>query len=406
MGILARFTQNTQGNVAIIFGVAMVPLVVATGMAVDYARASAERTRIQTAVDSAALAAARSAPNSTDAELSALATAYFLGNFPNAERLGISTITVSRNGETVSANAKGFMPTTLMNVAGIETMPLRAASTVAWNSTKLEVALVLDNTGSMATDGKIEGLRNAAKEFVEILEDASYGPDAVKIGIVPYATQVRVEPAAYKNANWLRYNAGVTPASWTGCIDERNLGYNAGIQLNNSNAAKYPAAACEKTNLRHIERLSSDFVSLRNAIDGMNADGFTNITVGAVWGHNILAHNGPFGDGAPESNTSVHKYLVIMTDGDNTKSRHYNGGNAILPHNAAMDPDTLAACASAKSQGIEIFTIGLMVEPRVDELMRNCATDPGMYYKANDIAQLQAAFQGIAYDLARLRVTN
>jgi Flp pilus assembly protein TadG len=64
-----QFVQNRDGNVAMLFGLALLPIMATTGAAIDYSRASDARTQLQNAIDSTALAVAKTSPLLTDAQL-------------------------------------------------------------------------------------------------------------------------------------------------------------------------------------------------------------------------------------------------------------------------------------------------------------------------------------------------
>ena len=72
-----RFCKNIDGNVGVLFGLALLPLVTAIGMAVDYSRATSARTVMQTALDGAALMIAKDAAGLSAAEVTSRAQGYF-----------------------------------------------------------------------------------------------------------------------------------------------------------------------------------------------------------------------------------------------------------------------------------------------------------------------------------------
>ncbi|WP_163312499.1 VWA domain-containing protein, partial [Enterobacter cloacae] len=64
--------------------------------------------------------------------------------------------------------------------------------------------LVLDNTGSMASSNKMTALKTAAKNLISTLSAAATQADSVRIGIVPFDTQVNIG-TTYRNETWLSY---------------------------------------------------------------------------------------------------------------------------------------------------------------------------------------------------------
>ena len=99
---------------------------------------------------------------------------------------------------------------------------------------------------------------------------------------------------------------------------------------------------------------------------------------------------------APANTPRLTKYMILLTDGDNTQNRF--GDNQ-----SAMDDRTEAACKSAKATGIQIFSIRVIDGDR--DLLRGCASDPGMYYEVSNASQLAPIFQQIAREISQIRLT-
>ena len=51
-----RFVRNRDGNVSLMFGLALMPVLIGSGAAIDYSRASDARAKLSNAVDSTAAA--------------------------------------------------------------------------------------------------------------------------------------------------------------------------------------------------------------------------------------------------------------------------------------------------------------------------------------------------------------
>ena len=158
----ARFAAAEQGNIAVIFAIALVPVLSFIGAAVDYSRAAQARTSMQAALDSAALMLSKdlSSGTITTSQISTKAQAYFNGLFTGTATLPsvsvAATYTASTSmGSTIQLTGTGAYTTSFMKIAGFPTLGIGATSTSAWGNVRMRVALVLDNTGSMASDGKM-----------------------------------------------------------------------------------------------------------------------------------------------------------------------------------------------------------------------------------------------------------
>ena len=83
----------------------------------------------------------------------------------------------------------------------------------------LEVALVLDNTGSMKKDDKETALRQAVQELVD---SVMAGQADVKVAVVPFSQYVNVG-VENRNAPWLEVVTLQASVTWTGCVRSRLL---------------------------------------------------------------------------------------------------------------------------------------------------------------------------------------
>jgi Flp pilus assembly protein TadG len=130
-----RLRSEKRGSVAIYFSLALFPILMMTGAAIDYGRALSAKARLQSAVDAASVAVAQSSvqsPGFTQAQRLALAQATFnaaLG--PMATGLNLTTV-----GESDPTSAKAYyevtartsLPTAVMNIAQINSMPISVKS--------------------------------------------------------------------------------------------------------------------------------------------------------------------------------------------------------------------------------------------------------------------------------------
>ena len=146
---LKRLIQDVRGNVAILFGLAIIPLALGVGVGVDYGRALLVRERMQSALDAATLAVG-SWPGLSDTEMKTKAQEYFDANYPSNSFGAVSPLTLSTSGNTIVVSASGSVPTTFMRIANIDDVAVAASTTVLRGMGTVEVVLALDNSGSMA----------------------------------------------------------------------------------------------------------------------------------------------------------------------------------------------------------------------------------------------------------------
>ena len=402
---LQEFRTARDGNVILMFSLALVPLLLFVGAALDYARAAADRTTLQAAVDSTALALAREPPATPLATLQAKANLLFAANY-QGDPQALAPLVVSVIGEQLSVSASKTLPTSLMSLAGISSLDIGASTQVAFVTVKLEVALVLDNTGSMAQNGKMAALKQASNSLISTLQQATSGPNVVKISVVPFNTQVNVG-TSYATSPWLRYDTTIenqnfygssrippNSFSWAGCLADRDQSFDVVSDAPNSTASNYVAANCEFPGLTPVLPLSSNFNNITSKISAMTPNGATNITIGFTTGLATLDRSNPFGAaGAPPAETQ--RFLVMLSDGSNTENRFIGNGYDGNPDGPAIDARTRLACDAARNLPIQIFTLVLNA-PDTANVMRDCATTPANYYNVTDPSLLQPAFNQIA----------
>ncbi len=248
---LSRFRRSEDGVVAIVFGMSLFVVLGAVGAAIDYTRMSGVRTELQAAADSAILAGVPSySGGSIGSETRKAVRRALDGAMPGQHpRLDLRQ---GPNGQLcidTSMNIRMLLPFMLSRGQV-------GATAYAANNATFEIALALDNTGSMAESAggqsKMQALVAAATNLVAVVNPNPAKPNAA-ISVVPFASAVNVGADNYYNsaANWLdRFGqssihwqnyvrptgAPWTPASrfdllavmnatWGGCVEERPAPY-------------------------------------------------------------------------------------------------------------------------------------------------------------------------------------
>src|SRR5690606_31890502 len=121
------------------------------GGSVDLSRMRVERTTLQSAADTAALAAAQLPSSATQAQIDAAVDSYMAANFGGMTPLQPGDSTAIRNGNEVTVQVYASVPMTFGALMGANTRQVAAvASAMRSGGSNIEMALVLDVTGSMA----------------------------------------------------------------------------------------------------------------------------------------------------------------------------------------------------------------------------------------------------------------
>src|SRR5476651_445022 len=205
--MLVRFLNNCRGGVAPLMGILALPLMGTVGVAVDYSRASAARTAFQAALDSTALMLSKTASTQSAADLQTTANNTFNALFTRTDvsNVAIATNYASSNGSIVTLNGSAQINTNFLSVLGYSHLDITASTTSTWGNTRLRVALVLDNTGSMSSSNKMTALKTASQNLLTQLKSAAVTADDVYVSIVPFGKDVNVDPSNV-NASWLRWD--------------------------------------------------------------------------------------------------------------------------------------------------------------------------------------------------------
>lgn len=463
MKTLDRLLRDTSGAAAMLLAVAVVPLIGAAGLAVDYMRASRAQASLQAAVDAAALAGVNA--EALDAvQLGERVNQYLRANGLDQTIASLTSVSVVRGGDgEVEVDVEGLVETTLMRLIGRETMTISAHSAVVKSYSGLEIALALDVTASMAGT-KIAALKTTAKEFVSsVLSAGASASQDVKIALVPFSGYVNVGMAR-RNAGWLdvppdtyqtqtvcrdrtvssgpyncRLEAGAT------CFDDLQGAYSCSqqvcdysdIQTVNScepettgerwlgcvGSRAYPLDVEDRRpDVRHpgvmmtepwdcpaeLTELTDSEATLDNAIDALAADGRTYIPAGLTWAWRTLSDTVPFTGAvshAVAQARGVQKHLILMTDGRNTMAPSYpdHWSNDL----ALADRLTEEACDNIKADGIVLHTIAFEVDDApTRDMIRRCASSADGFHDAPNASAMTAAFRKIASSIGKVRIAK
>jgi Flp pilus assembly protein TadG len=427
-----RFAGNTQGNIAVIFAIACVPIISFVGAAIDYSRVNNARSSMQAALDSTALMLSKdlSSGTITASQINTSAQAYFAALYTNTDAQSVSvnaTYTANNGslGSTILVSGSGSITTDFMKVAGFPNLNFSTSSTTAWGNVRLRVAMALDNTGSMAQDGKIGALQTASKNLIDQLSALAKNPGDVYISIIPFAKDVNVGPSNYTQSwiDWTAWDANnktcsgsgssrtCTPKShstWNGCVwdrdkDNENPGYDT-LDTAPVTSNPYTLFPAEQWSSCPVELmpLSYDWLTLKNMIGTMTPNGNTNQAIGMAWAWQSLASTAPLNAPAKDTNYTYKDAIILLSDGLNTQDRWYTNASSI-------DGRQKILCDNAKSAGITIYTIQVNTSKPADptsSVLSYCASGASNFYMLTSATQVISAFQSIGTSLSQLRVAR
>ncbi len=440
---LHRFGSARDGNIAVIFAFALVPVIASVGAAVDYSRANSVKADLQAALNSTALMLSKEAATDTENELQTKALAYLKATFnrPGAENISVSVNYSSTNGSMLVLNGSVDVPTEFMEAFGYDTVTIKGSSTAQWGTTRLRVALVLDNTGSMGSENKMTALKTATTNLLTQLQNAVTITGDVYVSIIPFVKDVNLGGGNYasdwidwtewdanngtctgyagysgwgsprKKSTCLAYSGTWTPKDhqdWNGCVVDRgdSSGPNTGDYDTNAiapstsiTATLYAAeqySSCPQAALG----LSYDWSAMNTLVSNMQPDGNTNQAIGLQLGWLSLAGGGPFSAPAKDANYNYQQVIILLTDGMNTQNRWYNDQSKI-------DERQQITCDNIKAAGITLYTIQVNTgDDPTSTLLQSCASSSDKFFLLTTADQILTTFNAIGTNLSKLRVAK
>lgn len=454
---LRRFVSDDDGSMTIFACFLLMMMLLVGGIGVDLMRSEMERTRLQNTVDRAVLAAADLDQEKPPKEV---VTDYFkksgLGSY-----LQSVTVDEGLNYRTVTARAATKSPTRFMRLMGVPEINVPAVGTASERIANVEISLVLDISGSMQSNSKIQNLRDAAKVFVETVIRPET-EDLVSLSLVPYSEHVNVgEPIFDELRTYHRhefsYCLEIPDSEFNNASFNRNLVYDQmqHFQWNYDGRNNYrDDTVCPRYDYETIAPLSQNASALKTQIGKLQPRAGTSIFLGMKWAtalldpsfrpivSSLISKNNIDNEfsGRPVDYDDIEtlKTIILMTDGKNDRSNriadwaydsasdyvHWNNYNFNWYLNRYVnyrdrqyyyESDYYTAtkgdylldqiCDAAKEKGIVIWAIGFEVDDHGANEMRNCASTPSHFFRVEGV-EITEAFKAIARTINQLRLTQ
>ena len=391
--------RDERGSVAIMFALMTIVVLAVVGGAVDFGRAVLAREKLQSTVDSAALAAARIWQTEQDIDLAEKkAIIHFNSMKPDGVDAKMTKLVADTGENTLTIEAQATVKTPFLSMVREDSIIVTTRSQAKFcigcrggggggnDGYSIEVSMMLDVTGSMAGQ-PIADLKDAAKDLVKILVWDDQSEHTSRIAIVPFSAAVNagtvLGPAvAYNPATSLKFkfrdgNTRTWYRTNAYCVSERQ-GTSAYTDATPTGTNKLPRvyyssssnSSCQPT--ASVVPLTSDKSKLNSTIDSLKADGFTAGALGTAWAwymlsptwwsgiaSNIHSNDRPAAypplpqgcskwESCPISSRTggdVRKFAVLMTDGEYNQ-QYCNGSTPAPP--APRFPIATPAPATAR----------------------------------------------------------
>ena len=241
---LGRLGADESGAIAAIMALAIIPIFASIGLAIDISRSYLLQSKLSYAIDSAGLAAGRAfdSDNRLDDALMFFEANFNENNSGATLSSGGPSITFNDEDNTVLIEANASLPTYFMTIAGVNELAVSARTVIQREMRGMELVLVMDNTGSMRSSGKIDAMKDAATSLVDILYGDRETVPNFWVGVVPYAATVNIgadrtdwliDQSYDSDAAWLSADPDSDerfgyhpdhfgPTSWKGCVEARS----------------------------------------------------------------------------------------------------------------------------------------------------------------------------------------
>lgn len=399
---LQKFAENEGGAFLPMFGVSAFALMLGAGVAVDYSRMVHTKSRMHAAVDSAVLAAGSDMVKGGSSKAEIRQTfddfleANFILNSGSDTNYRIDAFSADLKTGTVSAQVSTDVPMYILSIAGYTKLPVGAESQAVFSVNGVEVAMMLDVTGSMG-GSKLKAMKKAAKSAIDLLIPKNDKSGKVRIGLVPYSNAVNATDYYAKKVTSTSSRNGK-------CVTER--ADNTDAAPIGSNVILANSWGCPNSKIRP---LTSKRNKLRSDINKYKASGSTAGHIGIAWSYYMLSEKWQSvwkKDAKPANyDSNVKKVAILMTDGEfNT---YYLGGNGQEQSNNTAK----ALCADMKSSknggpGIVVYSVAFQAPTTAKQTLQQCSSGADYYFDANNDEELVAVFEEIAGSIQKLRLAR
>ncbi|MCC3859718.1 pilus assembly protein TadG-related protein [Pseudemcibacter aquimaris] len=399
--LLRKLKEQEDGAILIQTVFLMLVFIGILGAGVDIGRAFLYKSRLSGALDAAALAGSKAFTSKTrDAQIQAFFDSNFDSDFMGGSVGPLNIKVVDAANKSLSVSTTGNIDTYFFTLFGITDFQLPAEAETTSRQSGLQLAMVLDVTGSMGnSDGGIQRI-NALKTSANSLVDALFGDEAsndnLEISVVPYVTSVNVGhllDSSYIDRSEMpdSYTISATDKSkWYGCVEARSTNSNLtasnaydvipdhdgedwtpylwrpgydnhfysltdlkGPNKEDWGAPDYeykgmyqstndagPNIACPPPVL-DFTTSKATLNSYINSLYYAYGRGGTVANLGMIWGWRMLHTGAPFNNDVDYNDTNMPKALILMTDGENwvinSKNYSYYYGYDAHPYYDGVD---------------------------------------------------------------------
>ena len=421
---ISRFRRDKSGNIAVIFTLALVPILSSIGCAVDYTRATQIRSKLLAAADAASVGSVGKKSPAYIAAGSMVfdgpipegvtdATNIFNGNMSDVDGYTLNSMTsaVTKTGSVLTSTVtfSANVSTMFLGVMGKSTMTVTGSSTSKSSMPLyIDFYLLLDNSPSMGvgatptdvskmvanTSDKCAFACHDLKDSNNYYKLAKTLGVKTRIDVLRSATQSLMDTAAATQT----YTSQFRMAIYDFGASAGTAGLRALFSLSSSLSAAKTAAG------------NIDLMTVNGQNDNNDQDTQYTAILPAI--NSVITAPGPGTSASPQ------KYLFFVSDG---VADEYNPGSCIKPTTGGrcQSPINPALCTTLKSRGVKIAVLyttylalptnswynkwiapfnagpyGPSPNSQIAQNMESCAS-PGLYFEVSPTQGISEAMNSL-----------
>lgn len=443
------YIEDTGGNFAMMFGVMSVPILIATGMAIDISRIQSFDQKLQDAVDAAAIYGTVIPENSgnnggnggggngddnddDDDDLGSVSNGGGNGNgngnggsFDDRVLEHLKTnlnvegseieyfkVTPFEDG-SVAVTARASIPAMFAQINGFPRMTTLATTDAdADLGSDLEVVIAFDTTNSMGFDNTWTAAMGTLNNVLNELDQYT-GANNFYVTLVPFSDRVNIGTT---NDDWL---SGSAPVNWAGCVEPREVDNGTvswALDAEKPNGAnKFDASIvgvtgglaargggypfCPSVSITGPTNNVSEIITAANAF---TKSGTGRFDVGMAWAWRVLAKN--WRTEWPNMHNSFaldkerRQVAIMVTDGrTNAYDYEVNQANTWAYNEGSIEgfENMVAVCDGMKAENVELFMVRVNGNDHATSYMQDCASSEQHYYEISSNADLELTFEKV-----------
>lgn len=356
---------DRSGNIALMAALLLPLLIGAAGVGLDVTRLVLAKTELQDAVDVAALAASSGLANEvmTPDQAKAAARNHLSIAMSNTKRAGLSVEELG-DADAVARNADIRIDSSATGVGSGKKYTIVVSASMRQRLTPLSKLIGLADVTISARGQSIgsTATESALSMYLVLDRSGSMGENAKKAGVTKIQS--------------LKSAVAALLAQLTEADPTNTYARTGAVSYNGSMNTPSELTWTEPTTLAYVNALT--------------ATGSTDSSKAIAKAYSSLMDVKEDEVHRVKSGLVPKKFIVFMTDGDNTTKQ--------------ADTDTKATCDAARDKKVTVYSVAFLAPSKGKSLLQYCATSPSHFFAAEDADALVAAFASIGRDASQLAV--